>query len=80
MRSGKIRSGQVRLGQVRSSVSNPEYRLPGYPVFEAFFCFSNTRVIGSSSRVIRLSTQVFKLKLIFRGFFFTLLFLIFILT
>jgi hypothetical protein len=56
-------------------VSNPEYQLPGYPVFETFFCYSNTRVIGSSSRVIRLSTQIFKFKLIFREVFLVCCFL-----
>ncbi len=37
-----------------SSVSNADYRLPGYPGIGRFLKYSNTRVIGSSTRVVTL--------------------------
>ncbi len=55
----------------------PSIDYPGTRYLKHFFCYSNTRVIGSSSWVIHLRTQLFKLKFILRDFF-SLLFLILI--
>jgi hypothetical protein len=42
------------LGTVQASVSNADYRLPGYPGIGSFFQYSNTQVIGPSTRALKL--------------------------
>ncbi len=41
-----------------SSVSIANYWLPGYPGIGSFFQYSNTRVIGSSTRALKLNPNV----------------------